>query len=180
MRVATLITWLFTVSLGAYMLLTWIARDGPRRERARPSGLPPLLIFGHAALAVTGLVLWTAFLGSGVRVVAWSAVGCVTVAIALGLCTVTVWTPFPARRAEDREPKEDVFAKAGPGFEEPGFDDPAFRVTDEMIVRLLEEAEAKERRKATLLPHLAALIPIAHGFLAMTTFVLAVTVSTMR
>lgn len=178
MRVATLIAWLLTVSLGGYMLLTWIARDGLRRERVRPSGLPPLLIFGHAGLGVTGLVLWIVYLGSAARVLAWSSVGCGTLGIALGLCAVTVWTPFPARRAEDRvQTEDDLFANAG--FGRPGFDDPGFRVTDAMITRLLEQPGAEGRRR-TLLPHLAAIIPIAHGLLALTTFALAVTVASMR
>jgi len=44
MRFATFISWLLTASLGAYMLRTWLARGGLRRERARPGGLPPQLI----------------------------------------------------------------------------------------------------------------------------------------
>jgi hypothetical protein len=178
MRVATLIAWLLTVSLGGYMLLTWLTRDGLRRERERRSGLPPLLIFGHAGLALTGLVLWIVFLVSGARVLAWSAVGSVTLAIAMGLSTVTVWTPFPARR----EYREDAFAEVE--FGESRFEEPGYRITDEMIARLLDEpatvAGAGKRRKSELLPHLAAIVPIAHGLLAMVTLVLAVTVASAR
>ena len=54
MRAATLVSWLVTASLGAFMLRTWLARGGLRRERAKAGGLPPPLIFGHAAAAVTG------------------------------------------------------------------------------------------------------------------------------
>ena len=56
MRFATLISWLLTASLGAFMLRTWLARGGLRRERARTGGLPPQLIFGHAGLALSGLL----------------------------------------------------------------------------------------------------------------------------
>ena len=38
MRFATLLSWLVTASLGAFMLRTWLARDGLRRERARKAG----------------------------------------------------------------------------------------------------------------------------------------------
>ena len=55
MRFATLISWLLTASLGAFMLRTWLARGGLGRERARIGGLPPQLIFGHAGLALSGL-----------------------------------------------------------------------------------------------------------------------------
>ena len=53
MRFAAFICWLGTASLGAFMLRTWLARGGLRRERAKAGGLPPPLIFGHAAAAIT-------------------------------------------------------------------------------------------------------------------------------
>src|SRR5947207_8518503 len=34
MGIATLVTWLLTVGIGAYMLRTWIARGGPRMQSA--------------------------------------------------------------------------------------------------------------------------------------------------
>ena len=98
MRSATLASWLITASLGVFMLRTWLARGGLSRERAKPGGLPPQLIFGHAAAAITGLLIWAAFLASGVRPLAWAAVGLLMTAIGLGLCTVTLWTPYPARK----------------------------------------------------------------------------------
>ena len=39
MRSAALISWLVTASLGAFMLRTWLARGGLRRERAKAGGL---------------------------------------------------------------------------------------------------------------------------------------------
>jgi hypothetical protein len=57
MRAATLVSWLVTASLGAFMLRTWLARGGLRSERAKAGGLPPQLIFGHAAAALTGLLV---------------------------------------------------------------------------------------------------------------------------
>lgn len=167
MRVATFLAWVLTASLGAYMLRTWIASGGLRRERARPGGLPPPVIFGHATLAVTGLTLWGLFLGSGVRALAWAAIGCVMVAVGLGLSTVTLWTPFPARRPEDPEPGERLPAEDG-----------EFTVSDEMIARFLADPGDRRRRSAAL-PDLAVLVPVAHGFLAVATFVLAVTTASV-
>ena len=46
-----------------------------------------------------------------------------------------------------------------------------FTVTDEMIASLLAEPVAVRRRRVHLLP----LIPLAHGFGALTTFLLTVT-----
>src|ERR1700722_3998698 len=61
------------------------------------SGRPP-------AGAVTGLLAWAAFLGSGARPLAWTAVALLMVAVGLGLCTVTLWTPYPARNPGERRP----------------------------------------------------------------------------
>jgi hypothetical protein len=46
-----------------------------------------------------------------------------------------------------------------------------FTVTDEMIASLLAEPVPVRRRRGNLLP----LIPLAHGFAALTTFLLTVT-----
>ncbi len=80
------------------MLRTWLARGGLRSERAKAGGLPPQLIFGHATAALTGLLVWVAFVASGARPLAWAAVALLMVAVGLGLCTVTLWTPYPARK----------------------------------------------------------------------------------
>ena len=192
MRTATLVSWLITASLGAFMLRTWLARGGLRGERAKPGGLPPQLIFGHAAAAVGGLLIWAAFLASGIRPLAWAAVGLLMAAIGLGLCTVTLWTPYPARKpGQPRSPRPgDPHSRldqaAGleggiPGQWRPGVagvaqeseDLLAVEVTDEMIARLLAEpARAPRPRPVRLDP--AVLVPVAHGFAAIGTFALAV------
>lgn len=183
MRYATLICWLVTASLGAYMLRTWIARGGLRRERARKDGLPPQLIFGHATLAVTGLVLWGSFTATGVRTLAWLAIVCLMVAVGLGLSTVTLWTPYPARKPGSRQapsPRDEpavIVPDTVAGAMDTG-EPPEFRVTDEMIAQLLADPFPAERNRS-LRPDMAVLVPIAHGFLAMATFLLAVTTASM-
>ena len=178
MRFATLVSWLLTVSLGGFMLHTWLARDGLHRERARAGGLPPQLIFGHASLAISGLLIWAAYLAAGTRALAWTAVGVLMVTVGLGLCTVTLWTPYPARRPGERreatpwdEPAvSGTIAAAGAA----GDGDPlAYQVTDEMIARLLDDPFPGSRRQP-IRPNPAVLVPIAHGFAAIATFVLAV------
>src|SRR6266496_4889041 len=97
--IATLVSWLITEGLGAYMLGSWIASGGPRQQRARPGGLPRPVIFGHAGLAFTGFVGWVSYLVTGSPALAWLAVGFLAPAVGLGISTVTVWTPYPAHRA---------------------------------------------------------------------------------
>lgn len=183
MRLATLISWLVTVSLGAFMLHTWLARGGLRRERERPDGLPPPLIFGHAGLAITGLLIWVAYVATGTRALAWTAVGVLMVVVGLGLSTVTLWAPYPARRPEDKrratpsgEPAVVVPDNAAGAAD--AADPLTYQVTDEMIARLLADPTPPARHRP-IRPNLAVLVPVAHGFAAMTTFVLAVMAATL-
>src|SRR5262249_60072474 len=95
LAVVTLISWLLTAAVGAYMLGTWIVSGGVRKQRASREGLSPLVVLGHASLATTGLALWAAYTLTGWAPLAWSAVLVLMPAIGLGLSTVTLLTPFP-------------------------------------------------------------------------------------
>jgi hypothetical protein len=204
MRIATLACWVLTASLGGYMLRTWLAHGGLRRERARAGGLPPQLIFGHMGLALTGLALWTAYTISGSRAVCWAAVGIIIGAIALGICTVTLWTPYPAtapgeplmgdpRSSHPASPPPSASPSSSVSSASPSSsasppasgsapgphssfddDDPRFTVTDEMIAQLLEDPYPPKRERVSGV-HFSTLVPVAHGISAIATFVLAVT-----
>jgi hypothetical protein len=177
-RSATFITWAVTAGVGLFMLRTWIARGGLRRERARPGGLPPLLIFGHATLAVSGLALWGGFALSGARALGWAGIGCLMVAVGLGVSTVTLWTPYPAAKPGERRVPSPGSPPAEPSAAAPDNSRDPFEVTDEMITRLLADPRP-ERRAHAIRPNMAVLVPVIHGFLAMATFVLAVTAASM-
>jgi hypothetical protein len=195
MRFATLISWLVTASIGAFMLRSWLARGGLRRERARAGGLPPPLIFGHAGLALTGLLVWSVYVATGVKAVAWTAVGVLMVVVGLGLSTVTLWTPYPARKPGERRapspwdepavvvPDTPAAAADPPETEVPLHpsdpSDPLDSViTDEMIAQLLEDPLNTASHRP-IRPNPEVLVPIAHGFAAIGTFVLAVMTATM-
>ena len=183
MRLAALISWLLTASLGAYMLRTWLVRGGLRRERARPGGLPPPLIFSHAGLAISGLLVWAGYLASGVRALAWTAVVMLMVIVGLGLCTVTLWTPYPARKPGERRahaPWDEpaVVVPETPAAAAEPAQEPDFEITDEMIRRLLEDSRSAGGHRP-IRPNPAVLVPIAHGFAAISTFVLAVMAAIM-
>ena len=185
MRFATLISWLLTASLGAFMLRTWLARGGLGRERARIGGLPPQLIFGHAGLALSGLLVWSGYVATGTKAVAWTAVGLLMVTIALGLCTVTLWTPYPARRpgewrATTQTDESAVVMPDNPDNpDDGGSPDPTDSlITDEMIAQLLADPLGPERHRP-IRPNPEVLVPIAHGFAAIGTFVLAVMAAIM-
>ncbi len=175
---ATLICWLIAEALGAYMLSRCIASHGARRPRAQPGGVPRSVIFGHAGIAFTGFAAWVGFLATGWPAVAWLAICLLVPAIGLGISIVTVWTPYPARRAAagvqpPAAPHGDV--PAGIGTAETlarALSDEALtsRLVDDLLADLLAVPPAAQRPKW----HLAPIIPAVHGVAALVTFLLAI------
>lgn len=183
---AALITWLLDAGSGAYMLGTWIVRGGLRRQRATGDRLGTGVVFGHFGMATTGLLVWASYLATQWAFLGWLAIGLLMVVIGLGISTVTLWTPFPARGpALDpgagrlaggvlAEPAEDTLAPAVTD------DDLARALTDEVfLARLVDDVVARApdgpaRRRPRPRAHLAALIPAGHGMAALATILLAV------
>ena len=93
--VATLLTWVFTAGIGAYMLRSLVAHGALRRQRSVRDGLSPRVLYGHFSLALTGLVVWAVYVITSWSPLTWVAVVLLTPAIGLGICTVTLWTPYP-------------------------------------------------------------------------------------
>jgi len=163
MAIAAMIAWVVTASIGFYMLRTWVTRGGLRRQRSTGVGVPPAVVFGHASAALTGLAIWLGFVDTGLDLLAWLGVAVVTGAIALGVCTVTLWTPYPVA-----VPPAPPAPAAVAGAPAPADGD---TFPDEMIAELLADpVPASRRPRLKLVP----LIPVAHGFAALTTFMLAV------
>jgi hypothetical protein len=206
LAITTLACWVFTASLGAYMLRSLIARDGLRRQLTVRDGLHPGVLVGHFSLALTGLVTWICYLISAAEPVAWLAVVLLVPGIGLGITTVTLWTPFP-RSASVPGPGQGAPGQALPepppaGPPQPPGAAPAgptasARLTDAMLARALTdeaatrklidemiaglpaEAARQARKQPRAFP--VAVIPFAHGLGAVVTFALAVvTASGMR
>ena len=187
---ATLTAWLIAGAAGLYMFRTWLSRGGPSHQRSHSDGLPPVVIFTHLGLGAVGLCAWVGYLVTGLGALAWTAVGLLMPGIGLGICTVTLWTPYPTlpppRPAGDIGP-----GGAGPAtgmLATPAEDAIAGQFSNDALAktlasevltgRLINEAlsslpqqprpERKSRR------HLAPLIPAGHGMAALVTFLLAV------
>jgi hypothetical protein len=188
---ATLITWLFDAVSGGYMLRTWIARGGLRRQRASDR-LAPRVVFAHFGMASTGLLVWVSYLATRWIVLAWLAVGLLMVVIGLGVSTVTVWTPFPAHRAGGdtgadhpgggRLADDDALVPPAEGALTGELTDEILNraLTDDVLLsRLVEDVVARSRGGPSMAARhhrapLSALIPASHGVAAITTMVLAV------
>ena len=95
MAIAAMAAWVVTASIGVYMLRAWVVRGGLRRQRATGVGVPPAAVFGHAGAALTGLLAWLGFIRTHWALLGWLGVTLITGAIALGVSTVTLWTPYP-------------------------------------------------------------------------------------
>jgi hypothetical protein len=184
---AALITWLVDAGSGLYMLGTWISRGGLRRQRASDR-LAPRVVFGHFGMASTGLLVWISFLATGLRALAWLAVGLLMLVIGFGISTVTLWTPFPAHRGDpgagagpDPAPRGTGAFTVPEAIGERLTDETLARALDDevLLARLVDEVVASvpadpSRPGRTPRPHLAAIVPAGHGLAAIATFLLAV------
>jgi hypothetical protein len=90
---AALISWLITVGLGSWMMARWITRGGFRRARLSKAGRPPSLIFTHFGLAVAGLLVWGAYLATGLAAAAWAGCLLLLPVAGLGMALLILWLP---------------------------------------------------------------------------------------
>ena len=193
MAVAALVSWLLAGAAGIYMFGTWLSRGGRDHQRARSDGLPPVVIFSHLSFGALGFAAWVSFLVTRWDWLAWTGVGQLMPGIGLGICTVTLWAPYPTQPGPRGAP---VAEDAGPGgagpvggmLAAPAEDAIGDRVTDEALATALSNevlagqlindmlaglaGQQEPARKSR--HHLTPLIPAGHGLAAVATFVLAV------
>jgi hypothetical protein len=112
---AALAAWAVTVAAGTWLLAGWIAQGGLRRGYARVAGVPRTVIVGHFTLALTGLVIWIAFLAAGVPALAWASVAVVLSVAGLGMATLAGGLPEQRRPADGPlEPRPAATATPAP------------------------------------------------------------------
>jgi hypothetical protein len=103
MDIAALITWLVTALGGFAMLGIWINKGGHRSGSG--SRLAPGLVFGHFALAATGLVLWIIYVVANESVLAWISFVLLLVVALIGFTMFARWLPVrTGSNAESRFP----------------------------------------------------------------------------
>lgn len=179
---AALASWLVTEALGAWMLSRWIARGGLGRARDGSSEVPPVVLAGHAGLAFAGFCCWVSFLITGSAVLAWLAMGLLAPAIGLGVSTVTIWTPYPSRsgppevdsphdqgahRRGERRPPSRPGSPSTEALSNALADESlSSRLVDDLLASMMASTTPARDRRARLAP----VIPVAHGFAALATF----------
>jgi hypothetical protein len=111
MDIAALITWLVTAIGGFYMLGIWISKGGHRAGTG--TRLAPGLVFGHFALAATGLVLWIIYLVANESVLAWISFVLLLVVALIGFTMFARW--LPVRRGDNAESRFPLVIVLGHG-----------------------------------------------------------------
>ena len=177
LAVAGLATWLLAELLGAYMLRNWVTSGAARRRHEQPDGLSLPVLLGHAGLNLAGLSCWVAFVLTRSAVAGWLAICLLVPAIGLGVSTVSVWTPYPVRRSRDagQSAGEERLSTTAIGDRElaRSLDDEelAGRLVDDLLARNIA---IEAQHPNVLAPDPRAIVPLAHGVLAIATFLLAV------
>ena len=111
MRFVALIVWFITALWGLYMLAVWLIENDATRPGNSASRLPLPVILAHVTFAVTGLVVWVAYLLVDRPALAWVAVGILVAIAMLGFTMFARW--IPVYRMADDEISLPVAAMAG-------------------------------------------------------------------
>lgn len=174
LALAALTAWLLAELLGAYMLRNWVTSGAARRRHEHPEGMSLPVLMSHAGLNLAGLTCWIGFVVTRSAIPAWLGICLLVPAIGLGVSTVSVWTPYPVAGRAAGQPAEDrPLARAIPDhLLARSLDDEkaAAQLVDELITRNI----AAETEPRTLRLNPRAVVPLAHGVLAIATFLLVV------
>lgn len=91
MGIVALVTWMSTAGGGLYLLAVWLIEYDREFQTAARTRLPVPVISSHALLAVTGLVIWGAYLFTDDEPLAWAALAVLGVVVTLGLTMAVRW-----------------------------------------------------------------------------------------
>jgi hypothetical protein len=162
MGVVALVTWMATAGGGLYLLAVWLIEYDRDYQTSARTRLPVPVISAHALLAVGGLVIWSAYLFTDSKPLAWATLAILGVVAALGLTMAVRWLRVfqePVPQAAARPAGFSPVAAAGVGIlPGPG----------------LAEARREAARDAIVPPERNFPVPVVilHGLLAVTTVAL--------
>jgi hypothetical protein len=119
MGIVALVTWLSTAGGGLYLLAVWLIEYDREFQTAAKTRLPIPVISAHALLAMTGLVIWGAYLFTDNRALAWTSLAILGVVVVLGLTMAARWLRVlrqPAPPTTARPASISTVAAAGVGI----------------------------------------------------------------
>ena len=96
LSLAALCAWLVTFALGLAMMARWVLRSRARHAPGSRFRRPPALNVAHLGLAGAGLLIWIAYVATGLTGLAWTATALLTVVIGLGM-TLVFFLPSQSR-----------------------------------------------------------------------------------
>ncbi len=91
MPIAAMVTWLVTAAAGLYLLTIWLIEYDREFQSVAATRLPVPVISTHALLAITGMVLWTVYLMTGLHDLGWLVAAILSVVAVLGLIMAARW-----------------------------------------------------------------------------------------
>jgi hypothetical protein len=91
MKWVALITWVLTAGGGFLMLGLWLKHGGMQQSEVPGARIRPPRILSHFALAVSGLVVWIAYLATDSEALAWVAFALLAVVALLGFSMLAIW-----------------------------------------------------------------------------------------
>jgi hypothetical protein len=86
----SLVAWVATAGVGIAMAALWLERGGLRQGRL-PHSVHARRLGTHVALAVSGLLVWIAYLVTDARGVAWAAFAVLVIVGVLGTTAFRIW-----------------------------------------------------------------------------------------
>jgi manganese efflux pump family protein len=119
MGVVALITWLSAAGGGLYLLAVWLIEYDREFQAAAKTRLPIPVISAHVLLAMTGLVVWSAYLFTDRPLLAWAALAILGGVVTLGLTMAVRWLRVvrePAAQPPARAAGLSTVAAAGVGL----------------------------------------------------------------
>src|SRR5215472_14734035 len=115
MRFVALIVWFITALWGLYMLAVWLIENDATRPGNSASRLPLPVILAHVTFAVSGLVVWVAYLLLDRPALAWTAVGILVAIALLGLTMFARWIPVYQMADEEVSVPVGAMSAGAPG-----------------------------------------------------------------
>jgi hypothetical protein len=93
MAVAALFAWILTAGLGLYMFAIWLIEDDGSEDGRSYRRLRAPVVFGHAGLAIIGLIVWFISIYVHINSLSWVTLLILALVATLGVFMFTRWIP---------------------------------------------------------------------------------------